>query len=734
MRRLVFWALGLGIACGLWLYGGISAMVPALAMVAGLFSLLLSRMGKKRLASLAFGLLLGFVCCTLWNQLRWKQVNALDDTLCQAKIRISDFGEETTYGVAAEGRMTLNGKTCHVRVYLTDWTSLEPGMVVSGMFRLRSTAPGNPSETTYYAAQGLSFLAYQKETVTIHAGQQELRDFPVLMRKRIQGILDSAFSEDTRGFAKALLLGDTSGLDYETDTALKISGIRHVVAVSGLHVSIFFAALEALTLRKRFLMALVGFPGLLLFAALMGFSPSVSRACVMVSLMLLARLLNREYDGPTALAFAVVVILAVNPGAIASVSFQLSIASVAGIFLFQPGIQKWLLAKFGVLTPKTLKTRFARWFSASVSVSLGATVLTTPLCAWYFGTASLVAVLTNLLTLWMVSILFYGLCLTAFLGAFWSAGASVLGWVLGWGIRYVLLIAGTLAKFPLAAVYTASAYIVAWLVFVYVLLGVFLLSQNRRPWMLGCCACIGLCLALMASWLEVSRDDIRITVLDVGQGQSILLQTEGRTFLVDCGGDSDTGSAELAAHTLLSQGITRLDGLILTHCDRDHAGGVPYFLTQLDTALLIQPQNGTIQTDIPTLYASENLELALPSGKLQIFAPTFPGDSNECSLCVLLDTKKCDILITGDRSGFGERSLLHNSQLGTVDVLIAGHHGSKNSTCQELLDAVQPKIVCISAGQDNPYGHPAEETLQRLASFGCKVYRTDQLGTIIIRR
>lgn len=126
--------------------------------------------------------------------------------------------------------------------------------------------------------------------------------------------------------------------------------------------------------------------------------------------------------------------------------------------------------------------------------------------------------------------------------------------------------------------------------------------------------------------------------------------------------------------------------------------------------------------------------LTFGTGKMWIYPATFPGTSNESSLCVLFETEKCAILITGDRSAFGERSLLRNYDIGQVDVLIAGHHGSKNSTCQELLEAVQPTYVCISAGADNPYGHPAPQTLERLARFGCQVYRTDTMGTIIIRR
>ena len=104
------------------------------------------------------------------------------------------------------------------------------------------------------------------------------------------------------------------------------------------------------------------------------------------------------------------------------------------------------------------------------------------------------------------------------------------------------------------------------------------------------------------------------------------------------------------------------------------------------------------------------------------------------SLCILFDTEKCDILVTGDRSGFGERALLRYARIPDVDILVAGHHGSRHSACEELLAAVTPEIVCISVGKHNSYGHPAPELLQRLQDFGCSIYRTDQHGTITIRR
>ena len=134
------------------------------------------------------------------------------------------------------------------------------------------------------------------------------------------------------------------------------------------------------------------------------------------------------------------------------------------------------------------------------------------------------------------------------------------------------------------------------------------------------------------------------------------------------------------------------------------------------------------------VYAEQDLILTYGKTNLHIFAADSHGSENENSLCVLFDTENCDILITGDRSAYGERMLLHAGKIPEVDVLIAGHHGSKNSTCEDLLAAAQPQTVCISAGRDNLYGHPAAETLQRLENFGCTVYRTDRDGTITIRR
>ncbi len=739
----MWFTIGFGANCALCAYVLPGTWILKLALCA--FCLMLGALlwdrGRKRLRRLSavlLGLTLGCLWFSAYDGFYLDAAESMDGKEKVITVQASDYSEETDYGLAVNGTVTLEGKSYQARVYLREGKALIPGDTLTAPFRFRVTTPEGSEPSTYHKGRGMFLLLYQTgEAKRSHSQEENWHDAVAELRQGLKRILRDSFPEDVFPFAQALLLGDTNDLSYETDADFKISGIRHVVAVSGLHVSILFGLLSFLTFKKRFLTALVGFPMLFLFAALAGFTPSVTRSCLMWGLTLLALLFDRNYDSATALSFASLMMLLGNPLVITDVGFQLSVGSVAGIYLFSGAVRKWLLSLFGHLEKKTWKARAAQWFAGSVSVTLGAMTVTTPLCALYFGTVSLVGVVTNLLALWVISFVFYGILAVCLLGAFWQAGAAFLAALIAWPVRYVLFVAKIMADIPLAAVYIRSPYIALWLGFVYVLLAVFLMQKNRKPGILCCCAVLGLCMALVASWAEPMLDDVRFTVLDVGQGQCLLLQSDGRTYIVDCGGDSDSETADIAAEALLSQGIARLDGLILTHYDRDHTGGAANLLSRVDADLLILPaeySEGGILAEGRTVYATEELELTFGGTKIRIFPATYPGNGNENSLCVLFDTEKCDILITGDRNGFGERSLLRNADIPEVDILVAGHHGSKNSTCEELLAAVKPDVVCISAGLDNSYGHPAPELLERLERFGCSVYRTDLHGEILIRR
>jgi len=748
MRKLMWFTIGFLAACTFCSYFYITGLLLCAGLIACM-AILLGFLSRKHayltvISLILLGCSLGFGWCWVYDSAYLSDARSMDGQTAQATVTISDYGEPSQYGMVADGRTSINGKTYSVRVYLQDEVALSPSDVVSGIFQFRYTALGGSKEPTNLRTEGTILLLYPRSDISVtRAKQRELRDYPAIWRREISARLHQALPADAAGFATALLLGDRSGIDYQTNTAFKVSGISHIIAVSGLHVTILYGLFYTLTLRNRYLAGIVGIPILILFAAVVGFTPSITRACIMQILVLIAMMANKEYDPPTSLAFAVLVMLMANPMTAASVSFQLSVSCMVGIFLFSGKISHWLQERrfFRRMKGRKLVVKCKSWFISSIAVTVSASTLTTPLVATYFGTISLVSILTNLLTLWVVSFIFHGLLIVCILSLFSTAIATAFGWILTWPIRYVLITAEILSGFPLAAVYTKSIWIVLWLALCYGLLVLFILSKKKRPLLFACIGTVSLCIALLTSWILPLSDSYRMTVLDVGQGQCILLQSEGKTFMVDCGGNTDSYAADQAAEFLLSQGISRLDGIILTHYDADHAGGVQNLLSRIPADALYIPDisdGGNIKIalmalPLPVHVLSSDIKITFGNAEMTIFASETTNAGNESGLSILFRRESCDILITGDKGQLGEMLLLHHAKLSQVDVLVAGHHGSAASTSEELLAKTLPKTVMISAGRNNPYGHPSPALLSRLEAWGCTVYRTDLMGTIIYR-
>ncbi len=744
MRKLMWASIGFAGACAVGAYfaWGMWLIMLALFCLAGLLGILLLKSKARKPAAFLF---LGFLVGILWmwgfDGLYLSTAREYHGETIQAAVEVTDYSRISQGRTVADGKIHLEGKPYRVRLYLYRDAPLSPGDVVEGEFSLRYTGVGGEKEPTYHQGKGIFLLCYGDGTAEIVPAQEiPTRYVPAKMRKSITQMLDTLFPADTVGFARALLLGDDSLLSYETDTDLQVSGIRHVIAVSGLHVSILFSTLYLLCGKRRYLTALLGIPVLVCFAAVAGFTPSIVRACIMQCLMILALLINKEYDPPTALAFAVLVLLTINPLTITSVSFQLSVGSIVGIFLLSGSAKGHLLGN--KRKRRTVRTRIRQFVAGSLSVTLGAMAITTPLCAYYFGSVSLVGVLTNLLTLWAVSLTFCGIGLSCLVGYLWLPLGRAIAWLVSFLIRYVLRVSDFLSDFSLAAVYTASVYIVCWILFCYVLLMVFLSHKKKHPVLFGSCIGAGLIVAVALSWCEPKLDNYRVTVLDVGQGQSVLLQCKEETYLVDCGSEAGMQAADIAMQTMLSQGITYLDGIILTHFDSDHANGVEGLMTRIPVERLYLPDiyddNGLrqqIEAIDPgrTEFVTEINEITMEGGKLTLFPSEQGSSDNESGLCILFQPGEYDILITGDRGFSGERELMAQTDLPELELLVVGHHGSKHSTGLEFLRETMPAFAVISAGEHNSYGHPAQDTLDRLELFGCKILRTDLDGTITFR-
>lgn len=746
MRKILWFTVGFAFCCVLGFYfasGNLPLWLAPVILALAVGLLLLPYKPSKIVGVVCLGFAIGVLWIWGYNAVYLQPAKVYDGEMVSAQFEIADYSYETRYGSAADGKVSISGRKYNIRIYFDDVLELKPGDIVCGQFKLGLTIPKGEEESSHYQGKGIFFLAEAEGEIVVEpADEIPARYFPAKLHRQIIMLLEKLFPADVLGFIRALFLGDSTLLTYEEDTAFKVSGIRHIIAVSGLHVSILFSLVYAMVGRQRYLTAVACIPALLLFAAVVGFTPSITRACIMQSLMAIAIFVNREDDPPTALAFAVLVMLAINPMTITSVNLQLSVCCVIGILLFSKRLSTYILVKLGWPTGKSFRAKLSRWFAGSVSVTLSAMSVTTPLVAFYFGMVSLIGVLTNLATLWVISFIFYGIILSCIVGALWLPWGKLIASAIAWPARYVLQVANVCASVPFGAVYTRSIYVILWIAVCYLMFAIFLLCKKKRPGLLAGCAAVCLVTVIIANCVQPRMDEFRVTVFDVGEGQSILFQDEGQNYLIDCGGDSPEEVADQVAETLLNQGVFVLDGIILTHYDTDHAAGVPGLLSRVDAKRLYLPRisdnsgNRDLilqKLDHKTMWIYGNTEIKTKSGTITLLpAFTDGASSNENSLCILFQRENCDILITGDRGRTGELALLETVDLPKLTLLIAGHHGANSSTSFELLRETKPDVVVISTG--GKYGHPSEDVLYRLSLFDCAYWRTDRDGTLVFRR
>ena len=741
-------AIGFGAACGVGAYVLQSTMLLSCgigAMIAAIICFLIPGKPARMAFVILLGVAFGFLRMHSYEARYLSKLYQYDNKTVYAELTVTDYSTHNYYGISADGEILLDGNTYRIRVYANDLEDLSPGDRLIGDIQLKTTTAGGAAQSDYHQGAGVFLIGYMQPGVQ-HEVAQKLghRYYPAAFRRSVLRMLDQIFPQSTRGFARALLLGDTRLLTYEEDTAYKISGIRHVVAVSGLHVSILFSLVYIAAGKRRILTALLGIPVLILFAAMAGFTPSVVRACTMQCLMILAMLLKKEYDPPTALSGATVLMLVYNPMSVLSVSLQLSVGSMAGIFLFAKKIQDWLTAgRIGKLIKgKSLRAKVIRWCVMSVSVTLSAMSLTLPLSAVYFGTVSLVGIATNLICLWMISAVFYGIALSCLTGAILPIAGKVVAGIVSIPIYAVKGISSILSSLPFAAVYTCSGYIVAWLILSYFLFAVFLCCKKKKPLVFAVGVVFSLYLAIGASCLEPYFGNYIVTVMDVGQGQCVLLRCGARNYLVDCGGAHGEETADKAANLLLSQGIIALDGIIVTHYDADHVNGVQYLMHRVPATAMYLPDvldDTGFREELTRSYGDKitwidaDSRISKLGWQITIFAGDLEKVGNESSLSVLFQRENCDILITGDRSIHMENALLDKWSLPQLELLVVGHHGSASSTGFRLLTETQPTCAVISVGKDNPYGHPSEQAIGRLEHAGCMILRTDESGDIDFR-
>ena len=638
----------------------------------------------------------------------------------------------------------------------------------------------------HLAAQGITATLFAGESRVTGEGGTWWRTAIYGARGRLAESLERSMPYPESALAIAVVLGKRESLPYGLVEKFRGTGAAHLLAISGLHVGVLLAAALAaaawLLGRRRGTYLVVAGMAIWLYVLLAGASPSAMRAAVMGTVFLAALGIGRPSSVVPALALAAAVMTAVSPDLIRQVSFQLSFAAVGGIALAHALLGGRL--GWGASSTSGWGKRLAGWAAGLLMVSAAATLATWPLVAVNFGQVALLGSAVSLLAIPAMAPLIVLAMFSASTGLALAPLGELLGWAATAPAAWLIAVVSALPSWTFDAEWVGRPLVLVW----YIGLGGALLAANPRrarlwrQWASGLAGklrdlagrvaagaaggsqggpalpspylttAIAIALAVGAAilWLRVADGPdnlLHVHFLDIGQGDSTLIVTpSGKQVLVDGGPDGDVTSGQLAA--AMPGGDRSLDLVIVTHLDSDHSHGLMEVMDRNVVGALVTgpltaeggmgPQweqrilrQGLLPTEVRaghTIRLDEGVQMTV----LNPPADRPFGDSNNDSLALRLTYGNVSVLLSADMEEEAERRLIHGgADLGST-VLKVGHHGSSTSSTQEFLGAVSPQIAVISAGEDNQYGHPAPEVMQRIGeSIGEQnVFRTDQYGTI----
>jgi len=613
-------------------------------------------------------------------------------------------------------------------------------------------------------------MRVQRPPATIVLGIAAVAALAFVHRAQIQERAEMALGRGMPAreaeLARGFVLGQDDRIDPDTVEDFRRAGLSHLLAVSGQNVALLallaMPALAALGIPLR--TRLVWILGLIaVYVPLAGAGPSIQRAGVMGALSVLATLAGRRTSRLYALALAATVTLAIDPDIGADVGWQLSFAAVLGILLLAPPLREAISARTG-------GRGWRGALAEGAALTIAATLATAPLIAFHFGSVSTTTLLANLLALPAVAPAMWLGMLSAAAGqvpgfpveAFNLLAAPLLAYVAqvaawcgrpSWAeVRVGLNGAGLAASYlALAGAVLLAFRLVRWSRLASLRRAPAADRPKRRPRLLfparrrvgagvaACFAAIALASAAAGGGATATGGaaGLRVSVLDVGQGDAILLQPAGAPpVLVDGGPPGDDLAAKLVA-----AGVERLGAAVVTHEQSDHAGGVEELFGRVPVARLAYARLSRRLLGEARVAGAAPVRLGegdgLRSGRLRIevlwpprelLSPPLSGaDPNQQALVLLARWRDFSMLLTADAEA--EAAPIDS---GPIDVLKVAHHGSDDAGLDALLDRTVPKLAVISVGEGNPYGHPAPGTLATLAAHGVRTLRTDRDGAVVL--
>ena len=657
----------------------------------------------------------------------------------------------------------------------------------------KPTNEGQFDSARYYISQGILGQFKKGKVIKSGVNYDILRENMWQFRQNMQEILQYHLGQRDGGLISAMLLGEKSDLEAEDKNLYQRNGISHILAISGLHLSLLGMGIYNVLLRIM--------PGkkqasvlciiiMSLYCVFTGNSISTIRATIMFALSLLATILGRSYDSLSALGLTAILQLFFNPYVLNNSGFLLSFLAVIGVTFLAPRLQHLFSCK-------------KKW-EKSLCISLSATLTTLPVILISYGTYPWYSVFLNLLVLPAMSLLLFCaillLVVVGIFGIWYGAGggnvamqdalmsgsavmqdvlisknrlvfviASVLKTVIKLILHYFELCCETFEKLIYQDGYIGAPGWIAICIYGILLVVVasdkFVKSVFFRKMLLLC--------ALSVLTMRFHYG-VEINMLDVGQGDCVVIRnSNGNVYISDCGSSS---ASKVGKYRLLPflkhKGYGKIKGIFISHMDEDHMNGILELMEMAPTehlqieylflpesVLLIEEDQEDLK-ELSTLASGNGTKIIylsqgeeIQDGELR-FSCVYPAsqevdysdfkkeDRNNSSLVLLMQYQEFEMLFTGDVEMAGEHEIVNYVQELTdqslfqddrIDVLKVAHHGSSGSSCEEFLEAFQPKISLISCGKNNSYGHPHEETLERLENCDTKIFSTVDSGEITLK-
>ena len=605
----------------------------------------------------------------------------------------------------------------------------------------------------YLAHQGIYSTMLYPEIEILETGKGfKPLEWVYSLRNHLSQTLTEVLPEPQASLAQGIILGIRGNIPLSVKDSFVYSGTAHLLAISGLHLTIVAGILLSIGIwlfgRKRYTYIWLALGTIWLYALLTGMHPPVVRGAIMASLFLTAELLGRQRSAFTALAFAAAIMIGINPQILWDASFQMSFLAMAGlIFLFPTFRAIGRKAVNATLGEDGAVVSLANIITDSLSVTLGAIIAVWPLVAYYFGIISLVGLPATFLALPALPGIIITGALAGGLGLIVLPVAQIIAWLAWFFLSYMLLVVNGFAALPKSFVEVSSVDTALIWVYYLALATAIWLNSNRKKltnlmpkvvdfvsglpkkWVIPPLLLAAILVSMAAATMP--DDNLHISFLDVGQGDAILISRGNQQVLVD-GGPSPQ-AISLGLGNKMPFWDRTIDLVILTHPSADHVTGLVEVLQRYKVKQVLYPDldfksdiydewlRVIEEKDIERTIAQAGQQIDLGEGVvIKVLNPQIPlltgteSDIDNNGVVLHISMGEVSFLLTADIWQEAEWELIAQRVDLRSIVLKIAHHGSNTSTSQEFLAVVNPQLAVISVGEDNPYGHPRDEVIDRL--------------------